>query len=198
MSGPSQSDDVERFDRWSSTYESSWMQGLFFDRVHRAVLDAVAAQARPQVLLDIGCGTGRLLRCAARRWPEAQLIGVDPAPGMVRVASRLLPQATFQSGPAEQLPLPDASVDVAMSTMSFHHWQSQVAGLREIARVLRSGGCFVLADASVPAWWGRIDHGARFHDPVTLRRLMQAATLVVLGQRRSFLGHIIVTVSKRD
>ncbi len=62
MIAPPHGSDVERFDRWSSTYEGYWLQKLIFDRVHRAVLDAVADQARPEVLLDVGCGTGRLLR----------------------------------------------------------------------------------------------------------------------------------------
>jgi ubiquinone/menaquinone biosynthesis C-methylase UbiE len=158
----------------------------------------VADLTRPGVLLDVGCGTGRLLRSAARRWPKTHLIGVDPAPGMVAEARRLTPQARFHSGSAEQLPLPDASVDLVLSTMSFHHWQNQGAGLPEIARVLRSGGYFVLADASMPAWWGRFDHGARFQDPARLKSSIQAANLRVLNQERFFLGHVIVTVSRRD
>ncbi len=189
--------DVERFDRWSSTYEGYWLQKLVFDRVHRAVLDAVADQARPAALLDVGCGTGRLLRSAARRWPDAHLIGVDPASGMVAVARELMPQATFESGEAEQLPLPDASIDAALSTMSFHHWQDQPAGVREIARVLRPGGCFVLADVSAPAWWGRLDHGAHFQSRAGFRSVAQGAGLNVMNQEGLFLGHIVVTVSRR-
>ncbi len=124
-------------------------------------------------------------------------MGVDPAPGMVAVARRLTPEATFETGQAEQLPLPDASVDVALSTLSFHHWQNQAAGLREIARVLRPGGCFVLADASLPAWWGRFDHGAHFQDRAGVRSLMQMANLRVLKQDPFFLGYVIATVSRR-
>ncbi len=198
MTAPAHGNDVERFDRLSSTYEGHWLQKIFFDRVHRTALNAVDAQARPAVLLDVGCGTGRLLRAAARRWPEAQLIGVDPAPGMVAVARRLTPQATFESGSAEQLPLPGASVDLALSTLSFHHWQDQAAGVRDIARVLRPGGSFVLADPSVPAWWGRFDHGARFHDRAGLRSVMEAAGLRVLKQEALLLGYLVVTVGRRD
>jgi ubiquinone/menaquinone biosynthesis C-methylase UbiE len=45
------------------------------------------------------------------------------------MAKRLTPNATFSTGMAEALPLQDASVDLALSTSSFHHWQDQVAGI---------------------------------------------------------------------
>jgi SAM-dependent methyltransferase len=125
---PYQSRDVQRFERWSRTYEESWMQRRLFSRVHAAVLDLAATASPPAVVLDVGCGTGRLLRAAAARWPEAQLIGVDPAQGMVDVARELTPGATFHRGLAEALPLADASVDLVTSTLSFHHWRDQAAG----------------------------------------------------------------------
>src|SRR5579883_1550856 len=125
--------DIDRFSRWSRTYERSYLQGLIFDRAHRAA---------PESILDVGCGTGRFLRQAAQRWPGASLIGVDPAEGMIEMARRLTPGATFYVSMAEELPLPGASVDVAVTTLSFHHWSDQAAGVREVARVLRPGGRF--------------------------------------------------------
>lgn len=66
-------------------------------------------------------------------WPEAHLAGVDPAQGMLEVARHLTPEARFYLGSGEALPLEDASVDLALSTISFHHWQDQAAGVREVA-----------------------------------------------------------------
>src|SRR2546423_7076859 len=71
---------------------------------------------------------------------------------MIEMAKRLTPNATFFTGMAEALPLQDASVDLALSTISFHHWHDQAAGIREIARVLRPGGYFLLVDLSFPDW----------------------------------------------
>lgn len=147
--------DVRHFERWSHTYENSWMQRRLFTRVHTAVLDLAASLPPPERVLDVGCGTGRLLRAAALRWPDVQLIGVDPAQGMVDVARVLTPGAAFHRGLAEALPLPDASVDLVFSTISSHHWHDQAIGVREIARVLRPGGHFILADFVWPrglAW----------------------------------------------
>src|SRR5215469_2937967 len=106
--------DVEIFDRWGSTYERSWMQQRLFDPVHSAVLRQAESRFKPASVLDIGCGSGRLLRKVHASWPEAQLAGVDPAQGMLEVARQL----------------------------SFHHWHDQAAGVREVARVLRPGGSF--------------------------------------------------------
>jgi ubiquinone/menaquinone biosynthesis C-methylase UbiE len=136
--------DVERF-------EVSWMQRALFEPAHQATF-ALATQCVPQPerVLDVGCGTGKLLRRYETVWPQALLIDVDPAEGMVKMALRLTPNATFLKGMAEALPLPDASIDLALSTISFHHWQDQAAGIREIARVLRPGGSFILVNLPFP------------------------------------------------
>lgn len=186
--------DVQRFDRWARSYEQHWLQRLFFDPVHRVVLNVADSERggiEPEGILDIGCGTGRLLRKAGARWPAARLIGVDPAENMVDVARRLLSTATFQVGQAESLPLPDASVDLVLSTFSFHHWNDQAAGLREIARVLQPGGHFVLADPVLPAGLAKLlryfspnNPHFRLNTPATLRALLSQAGLQMQTQQR--------------
>src|ERR1700690_1814843 len=125
------------FNHWSETYERSFMQWLLFDRVHRRVLALIPADFVPANILDIGCGTGRLLRRMHARWPAAHLVGVDVAEGMVAKARQQMDYATIHQAPAEHLPLENASVDLATSTTSFHHWSDQAQGVREAVRVLR-------------------------------------------------------------
>jgi ubiquinone/menaquinone biosynthesis C-methylase UbiE len=197
MTTASEKHDIERFDHWSRTYEQSWLQRNFFDRVHRAVLDLIAREGTRESILDVGCGTGRLLRAVKLRWPDSQLIGVDAAEGMVEAAQQLTPGATFSVGRAEVLPLPDASVDVALSTMSFHHWNDQAAGVSEVARVLRFGGRFFLADVSIPASLAKLIHVSRFHNPASLRNLFTQAGLEVVEQRAIFSRFVLVTIGIR-
>ena len=190
-------DDIRHFDRWSHTYEDSRMQKRFFDPVHQAVLDLAANGPKPETILDIGCGTGRLLRKAMTRWPYARFIGVDPAQGMVDVAQHLLPDAAFRIGTAEEIPLPDASVDLAMSTVSFHHWHDQAAGVHEVARVLRPGGRFLLADVSAPPWLSRLIHHARFPSAGEVRNMFTEAGLRVQMQQPVTSRFVIITIGER-
>jgi ubiquinone/menaquinone biosynthesis C-methylase UbiE len=192
--------DVERFDKWSSSYDQSWMQSRFFDKVHQQVLQVVAETAEhkpPVTILDIGCGTGKLLHSAQALWPHSSLVGVDAAEGMIEVARRRLPDDTFYNSVAEHLPLPDASVDVAISTISFHHWQDQEQGLREVARVLQPGGYFFLADIALPVWLALVVRGTRFHSRAELRTYFERTGFQVRKQQSVYSRHVIVTVGER-
>lgn len=190
--------DIERFDQWSSTYEQSWMQQAFFDPAHQATLALAASIVQqPVSVLDVGCGTGKLLRRARTYWPEAQLIGADPAKGMIEAAKRLTPNATFFADMAEALPLQDESVELALSTISFHHWQDQAAGVREIARVLRPGGYFVLVDFSFPHWLLQLFRVKRVHSRARRQALFNQAGLQVQTQQKITWQGVLATVGKK-
>jgi len=153
----------------------------------------------------VGCGTGRLLRKLGARWPAAQLTGVDAAENMVEVARRSTPTATFHVGVAESLPLPDASADVVLSTMSFHHWNDRTAGVREVARVLAPGGRFILADFLMPAGLSRFlrrlsPNSPHFMslDPATLQGLFAQAGLHVQLQRQVLPYFMFATVGMKS
>ncbi|HXZ98376.1 MAG TPA: class I SAM-dependent methyltransferase [Candidatus Acidoferrum sp.] len=188
-----ETDDVREFNRRSTTYESSRKQWLFFDRLQRAVLGLVESEANPESILDVGCGTGRLLRKAGERWPNSRLIGVDPAEGMIEKARLLMPNATFYVGMAESLPLPDASVDLAFSTASFHHWRDKVQGVCEVRRVLRPGGRFFLADIWPPLGLSRVFRHFRANDPARVRDVFVRAGLNVQAQRKLMGRFLLVT-----
>jgi ubiquinone/menaquinone biosynthesis C-methylase UbiE len=192
-----QTEDVQSFERRSGTYERSTFQGLFFDHIHRIALDSVPPGIQPESILDIGCGTGRLLRKAATRWPEARLIGVDPAEGMVIEARRLTQGALFYVSPAESLPVPDESVDLVLSTASFHHWQDQLQGVKQVARVLHPEGSFVLVDIFMPYGLQKIIRDGRQVNPSILREMFAQAGLNVQTQRLAMSRFLLVTVGRR-
>lgn len=194
MTTQEKTEDIQSFERRASTYEGSPMQWLFFDRIHRALLGMIPAKIAPTAILDIGCGTGRLLRKLEARWPAADLVGVDPAEGMVAEARRLTPNATFYVGQAEDLPLPEASADLVVSTTSFHHWRDQALGVRQVGCVLRTGGCFVLADVLPPHSIYRIIRHGRWASPMAVREMFTQAGLNVQAQRRGMGLYLLLTV----
>ena len=109
----------------------------------------------PHRVLDVGCGTGYLLRRIAARAPDAvELAGMDAAAPMVRAAQETTadPRARFRVATAEHLREPDAAFDLVVSTTSFDHWADQEAGLRECARVLVPGGRLVLVNQFSPLY----------------------------------------------
>jgi ubiquinone/menaquinone biosynthesis C-methylase UbiE len=149
--------DVERFDRRAHAYERGW-RAEFHARVVAASADLTLQVApRPAAILDVGCGTGALLRTLSSRLPGAvELAGVDPAPAMIEVARATLPhpgrRIRLERAGAERLPFADESFDLVVSTVSFHHWEDQAAGLAEVARVLSGGGRLVLVDHFAVGW----------------------------------------------
>ena len=182
--------DVGRFDEWAPTYEQHWMQRRFFGPMQMVALDLAGEQVRmPGAILDVGCGTGRLLRAAQERFRNARLDGVDAAPEMVRQANAMLPQGSpirIQQATAEELPFPDHVFDLAFSTMTFHHWADQAKAAAEIRRVLAPGGRWILADFVASGLVGvvaRVVSGGRFPHRSDLDRLLASAGLEIVGQR---------------
>jgi ubiquinone/menaquinone biosynthesis C-methylase UbiE len=187
--------DIELFEYWGSTYERSWMQRRLFDPVHSAVLHQAASRFKPASVLDIGCGSGRLLRKVHGYWSEVYLFGVDPAHKMLEIARQLTPEAHFSLGSGEALPLSDTSVDLALSTISFHHWRDQAAGVREVARVLRPGGSFLLADFTLPTWLAWLF--PRVHSAAQMRALFEQAGLDVQAQPDLVARFVRITIGTK-
>jgi ubiquinone/menaquinone biosynthesis C-methylase UbiE len=111
---------------------------------------------------DIGCGPGTAARGAARL--GASVVGIDPAPVMLRLARLLTRRSAhlvrYAEGSAEALPLPSSSVSVAWSIASVHHWADLDAGLQEARRVLQPGGRLVAIERLTrPGTTGLASHG---------------------------------------
>ena len=182
--------DVERFNRWAATYDRHRLQRWIFEPVQAVLLEAAASEVpNPGAILDVGCGTGRLLRAAEERFPDARLEGVDAAIEMVKHAQAVLPagsRITFQQAAAEKLPFPDAQFDLVFSTMTFHHWADQRAGINEVARVLAPGGRWMLADfiaSGVMRYVRRLFRLRRFPERREMDPMLDGAGLRVLGRR---------------
>jgi SAM-dependent methyltransferase len=106
----------------------------------------------PLRVLDLGAGTGKLTRAVLAAGHD--VVAVEPDAEMRAELAARLPGVSLHAGSAEQIPLPDASVDAVTLGQAFH-WIDRGGALPEIARVLRPGGVLAvtwnLRDESV-AW----------------------------------------------
>lgn len=96
--------------------------------------------------LDVGCGTGALTRTILDRAGPASVTGVDPSPAYLSVTREKIsdPRATFAEGSAQAIPESNATFDTAVSGLVLNFVLEPVEAVREMARVVRSGGTVAL------------------------------------------------------
>ena len=109
-----------------------------------------------QRILDVGTGTGIVaLRAGSRLGPDGETIGIDLSDGMLQTAREKASRAgldhvAFHKMDAEALDFPDNSFDVVLSLFALTHFPEPLTALREMHRVLRPGGRFVLGVGGGP------------------------------------------------
>lgn len=138
------------FNRWAPTYDCL-LTTSFYQAVHQRLLEFVELPERSQVL-DLGCGTGRLLNRLAARFPMILGIGCDLSPAMLKQArqsNQQRPQLIFVRGNAESLPFASGQFDAVFNTISFLHYPHPERVLAEVSRVLKPQGRYYLADWQV-------------------------------------------------
>lgn len=185
------------FDRWSMIYDEPRLQRAAYRPLHDAVL-VRAEGLDPGVVVDLGCGTGRLTRRTAAQFSEATVVGVDFSAGMLRVAIEQAAGVTGSAGTyvqadAVRLPLAPGSVDLVVCSESFHWYPDQAGVLEGVHRLLAPGGRLLIVSTAAITGFGAVAVrrvtrlGGQPVDavpPHRLRRLLAAAGFDVLHQRR--------------
>ncbi len=120
-----------------------------YEALQQAVVDACALTGHERLLVA-GCGTGNLECLATRRFPRLAVDALDFSPAMLaraRAKCADRPRVRhLQADLCAGVPLPDAGADVAVMCNVLYALPDQQAALREIHRVVRPGGRFVLCD----------------------------------------------------
>ncbi len=187
------------FERWAPWYDT-FLPSVFYRAVHQRLVESIQIPAIARVL-DIGCGTGRLLQRLATAQPDLTGVGVDLSPQMIHQAQRLnahLPQLTFIEGRSDRLPLEADQFDQVFCCISFLHYPDPRAVLEEVRRVLKPGGVFHLVDylpwktcpllPTSARWVG----GVQFYDRADRERLAAQSSLVCLDHTH-LMGPVVMT-----
>jgi len=125
----------------------------------------------PEVVLDLGCGTGHAAIALANRWPKARVIALDFSPAMLRETARHNEVSRCERllADAFDVPLPDASVDLVFSNLLLPWCEDLDALFAEVARLLRPRGLFTFTTcgpdtlAELRDAWRRADDGTHVH-----------------------------------
>jgi len=137
------------------------------EKVLGEFLQSKAGSSEPCTVLDLACGTGLWLSAQYEAYTsqdpafQTQWLGVDASQEMLGVCrgkfgDHLPDNVRLACAPAEDLPLPDQSVDFVALNFAFHHFSDKDKALNELARVMRPAGLLKylnVAPNHSPDWW---------------------------------------------
>lgn len=131
----------EEFNRWADSGKGESMEHDHWP-ITRPVLELMQI-APDDNILDVGCGAGWLSRILAKRVPQGRVVGMDISDEMIRHARQAgagFPNLGFVAGGVDEIPWESDFFTRAISVESSYYWPDPAKGLREIHRVLSSGG----------------------------------------------------------
>lgn len=140
--------NFDAYDKNPSIFEPSRQAEI------RRVLEGASARGRGR-LVDIGCGTGNLLRLGRDLFDSC--CGVDLSGSLLAELNRRMPGLGLARGEADRLPFPAASADVVTAYGVLHHLVDPAGLFAEAHRILRPGGLFY-ADHDPNLHFGRFYH----------------------------------------
>lgn len=179
-------DPWERHAQWWQDRFTDGVDAEYEEQILPIVEDYLAGYGR---VLDIGTGEGQVARRVAATG-AGPVIGLDPTVGQLGVAVARGGGVRYARAAAERLPVASASIDAVVACLVFEHLPDHVAPLREVSRVLRPGGRFVLLlnhpllqtpgsgwidDHILEEQYWRV--GPYLHDDVTLEELEPGVVL---------------------
>ena len=151
-------DEVEQmFDNISHRYDFlNRLLSVGIDVSWRKKVVKMVTETEPRTILDVATGTGDLAIALAKKNPQAKITGFDLSNGMlehgrVKVAEKnLSDQIEMIQGDAENMPFEDNTFDAITVAFGVRNFETLEKGLKEIHRVLKPGGKFVILEFSQP------------------------------------------------
>jgi len=140
------------FGKRAAKYDDS--KGIALKRFYRLLLDQVDLEHGAAVL-DVGCGTGTILRCLADSC-SINGYGIDMEYQMIEEAKQKCPDMNLQVSRCEETPFDDDTFDVITACLAYHHFSDRDGFAKEAARILKPGGRLYIADPYFPGAIRRI------------------------------------------
>ncbi len=135
---------VETYSLLAEKYDDELNLQSCWGRAADKIQNSLVIEDNDQVVLDVGCGTGRALsQLASRSRPNIQFIGIEPAENMRKCALRRIesrPNIGILDGCFEKMPVASKSVDYLFSIFAFHWVTNLRTSVQEIRRVLKPNG----------------------------------------------------------
>jgi ubiquinone/menaquinone biosynthesis C-methylase UbiE len=109
------------------------------------VADEVLKKVTVGTVMDVGTGPGHLTIKIGVKNPSLEIVGLDLSRDMIKIArqnaeERSANNVQFPVGDIAEIGLQDETVDLAVATLSFHHWTNTVKAFEELSRILKSAG----------------------------------------------------------
>ena len=137
------------FDKQASDYDTN-IQGEHARKLYKPIIENLKNK-NIHSILDLGCGTGALLKEIKELNIAEQLFGIDISPNMLEIAkNKLGSDATLILGDSERLPFEDSSFDAIVCNDSFHHYPQPDIVEKEVSRCLKQNGVFIIGDCWQP------------------------------------------------
>jgi len=136
-----------KFDKLADSYDEGFA-GKASQKFYNLVLREMEI-APGAAILDVGCGTGALLRRVAGK-ADILGYGVDVEENMITEAQKKSPAMQFFIAPCDRLPFENESFDAVIACMAYHHFDNKEGFAQEAARVLKPGGVLYIADPRFP------------------------------------------------
>ena len=139
------------FDKQAISYDTD-IVGEHARNLYAPILKKLKQEEHVGSLLDLGCGTGALLESIFNLNITRQLSGIDLSSNMIEEAKKKIgDNAKLYLGDAENLPFENSLFDTVICNDSFHHYPSPDKVVKEVSRVLKKGGLFIIGDCWQPA-----------------------------------------------
>ena len=188
-----------------------WMVGGM-NRAHAAVADWGMGHlpvAAPAEIAELGCGGGRNAAALLRRYPAARVTALDYSEVSVEKAERVnrreirRGRCRVVQGDVSRLPFGDGSFELVTAFETVYFWPGPVESFREVYRVLRPGGGFLIVNESDglgpndERWLTAID-GLRIYESGQLAAFLGEAGFTGLTVRRNEKKHWLSVLAVRE